>query len=230
MASDDRKNNSVGNSYIIAIENAGGTPILLPLIKNESHISDFLNIINGLLLSGGVDVDPLLYGEEPHPKMGKIDVDKDRVEMKLIPRALELDLPILGICRGIQVLNVAAGGTLYQDMSMSPNSVLKHRQEAPGSYATQTIEVKENSRLWEILGQSVIRVNSFHHQAVKEVAPEMITSAVSCDGIIEAIESPNHSFVIGIQFHPELMWETSKPVFNLFKAFVNAAEIYSRRE
>jgi putative glutamine amidotransferase len=139
--------NGIGADYINAIEHAGGTPILLPLVQNDSCIADFLGMIDGLLLSGGVDVDPFLYGEESRPAMGRIDVAKDRVEMSLISRALEVDLPILGICRGIQMLNVAAGGTLYQDISMSSNTILKHQQEAPGSYATQAVDVKEGSRL-----------------------------------------------------------------------------------
>jgi len=222
--------NAIGTSYIGAIEHAGGTPILLPLVQDDSCIADFLSIMDGLLLSGGVDADPFLYGEEPKPALGKIDVDKDRVEMFLIARALEVDLPILGICRGIQTLNVAAGGTLYQDISMSSSAILKHRQEAPGSYATHAIHVQEGSRLLDILGQSPIRVNSFHHQAVKKVAPGFMASAIARDHIVEGIESAHHSFAIGVQFHPELMWQNNPPIATLFVAFANAARAYKRRQ
>lgn len=216
----------IGTSYINAIEHAGGTPVLLPLVRDNNCIEDFISLIDGLLLSGGVDVDPLFYGEEPVPAMGKIDVDKDYVEMALISTALKLDLPILGICRGIQVLNVAAGGTLYQDIYANPGKILKHRQDAPGSYATHTLDVYESSKLMTIIKQTKIRTNSFHHQAVKEVAPGFITSAIARDNIIEGIESTSHRFVIGVQFHPELMWQNTPPVANLFSAFINATKAY----
>lgn len=222
--------NGLGVGYISAIEHAGGIPILLPLIQDDSCIAESFSLLDGLLLPGGPDVDPLLYAEEPQPVMGQLDVSKDRVEMSLIPRALELDLPILGVCRGIQILNVAAGGTLYQDVSMSSSNALKHRQEAPGSYATHAISIQEGSRLLEILGQSEMRVNSFHHQAVKEPASGFVISAVTQDGIIEGIESPHHSFVIGVQFHAELMWQSNSSVNNLFAAFIRAAEAYKQQK
>ncbi len=161
--------------------------------------------------------------------MGKIDVGKDRIEMALIHKTLEMDMPVLGICRGIQMLNVAAGGTLYQDIYMSPNPTLKHRQDAPRWYATHDIQIQEESRLLDILGHSTIRVNSFHHQAVKEAAPDFVVSAVANDGIIEGIESTRHDFAVGIQCHPEGMWQKNPPIANLFVAFVEAAEAYNQR-
>lgn len=220
----------IGVNYINAVEHAGGTPILLPLIQNDSCITDFLNIVDGILLSGGVDADPFLYGEEPQPKMGRIDVDRDRVEMSLIPRILEMDMPVLGICRGIQSLNVGAGGTLYQDISMIPSTTLKHRQEAPRWYGTHTIYIQEGSRLLDILGHSTIRVNSFHHQAVKEAAPGFVISAVTSDGVIEGIENTQQSFAIGVQCHPEGMWRNNSSIANLFIAFVKAAEMYKQSQ
>lgn len=222
--------NSVGASYVSAIENAGGTSILLPSIRNDSCIMDFMKLIDGLLLSGGVDVDPFYFGEESRPLMGKIDIDRDYLEMHLIPEALKIDLPVLGICRGIQSLNVAAGGTLHQDISMSSKSLLKHRQDAPGSYATHNIDVKSESQLMRILGGSTIRTNSFHHQAVREAAPGFIVSAIARDGIIEGIESTAHTYVVGVQFHPELMWFNNPPITNLFVAFVSAAKVYKQRQ
>lgn len=219
----------IGVNYINAIEHAGGTPVLLPLIQSNCRIGDFLNLVDGLLLSGGVDVDPFLYGEEPQPEMGKIDVDKDRVEMSLIPKTLEMNMPVLAICRGIQMLNVAAGGTLYQDIYMRSDATLKHRQDAPRWYATHNIQIQAGSRLLNILGHSTIRVNSFHHQAVKEVAPDFVVSAVASDGVIEGIESTRHDFAIGIQCHPEGMWQNNPPITNLFVAFVKAAEAYRQK-
>ena len=219
----------IGVNYINAVEHAGGTPILLPLIQSDSCTAQFLGLIDGLLLSGGVDVDPFLYGEESQPKMGAINVDKDRVEMLLAPKALEMDMPILAICRGIQMLNVAAGGTLYQDLSMNSKPVLKHRQDAPRWHGTHAIHVESGSQLMDILGHPTIRVNTFHHQAVKDVASGFMVSAVADDGIIEGIESLHHTFVVGVQCHPEGMWENNPSIANLFIEFVEAAKVYNQR-
>jgi putative glutamine amidotransferase len=225
----DNSSHGIGVTYISSVEHASGTPILLPLIQSDSCIEDFLGLMDGLLLSGGVDVDPFLYGEESQPKMGTINVDKDRVEMILASRALEMDMPILAICRGIQMLNVAAGGTLYQDMSMISNAVLKHRQDAPRWYGTHTIHVQEGSRLMDILGHSTVRVNTFHHQAVKDTAPGFVVSAVTSDGVIEGIESTRHTFAVGVQCHPEGMWQNNPTIANLFVAFVKAAKAYKQQ-
>lgn len=222
--------NSISSSYFSAIENAGGTSIILPNTRNDSCIMDFIGLIDGLLLAGGVDIDPLYFGEEPRPLMGKIDIDRDYFEMRLIPEALKVDMPILGVCRGIQILNVAMGGTLYQDISMSSKSILKHRQDAPSSYATHTIDVQPESQLLKILGKSTIRTNSFHHQAIKEAAPGLFISAFARDGIIEGVESTNHTYVIGVQFHPEQMWFNNPPITNLFIRYISAAKAYRQRQ
>ena len=228
-ATDSNESHGISVSYIDAVEHSGGTPILLPLPQSDLCVADFLNLIDGLLLSGGVDVDPFLYGEEPQPKMGKIDVSRDRVEMLLIPKALEMNIPILGICRGIQVLNVAAGGTLHQDIYTDSKAALKHSQNAPEWYGTHAIHIQEGSRLLDILGQPMIRVNSFHHQAVKDVAPDFVVSAVASDDVIEGMESTCHNFVVGVQCHPEGMWKNTPPIANLFAEFVKAAETYKQQ-
>jgi putative glutamine amidotransferase len=220
--------NSIGGSYISAIESAGGTPLVIPIVQNEACLDDSLEIIDGLLLSGGVDIDPVYFGEEAEPGLGKVDADRDRVEVYLTTKSLEKDIPILGICRGIQILNVAAGGTLYQDINTDLNNILKHRQTAQGWYGTQSIEVKEGSRLLDILGQSTIRVNSFHHQSVKKIAPNFKISAVASDGIIEGIEGVNRRLSIGVQFHPEVMWQNNPPISAIFTAFINAARSYKQ--
>ena len=149
--------------------------------------------------------------------------------MLLTPKALEMDMPILAICRGIQMLNVAAGGTLHQDLSMIPKPILKHRQDAPRWHGTHAIHVEAGSRLMNILGHSTIRVNTFHHQAVKDVAPGFVVSAVASDGVIEGIESLRHTFVVGVQCHPEGMWKDNPPITNLFTALVEAAAAFDRQ-
>jgi putative glutamine amidotransferase len=223
----DSNDNTIPNSYIGAIEDAGGTPIILPLVKKESSFADFIDIMDGLLLSGGVDLDPSFFGEEPQPALGRIDADRDRTEMFLATKALEANIPILGICRGIQLLNVAAGGTLYQDIYSECSNLLKHRQTAPGTHATHVIDIKKGSRLLDIMGQTRIKVNTFHHQAVKKVAPDFIVSAVASDGIVEGIESTKY-FAIGVQFHPERMWQNNPPVTALFTALIDAARLYKQ--
>lgn len=209
--------NSVGFDYIRAIEQAGGTPLVLPIVENPDCISDFTRIIDGLLLSGGGDIDPFLFHEEPIPNLGNIDPSRDWVEIRMSTVSLEEDIPILAICRGIQVLNVAAGGTLYQDISQHPAEIIKHRQNAPGWYASHSIHIEPDSLLYEIFGSQMARVNSYHHQAVLSPA-DFHVSARSTDGIIEAIESSTHRFVVGVQFHPEMMWERHPEAANLFTA------------
>jgi len=229
--SDENTNDSrILNDYIFAIENAGGTPIVLPLVQKESSFLEYINIIDGLLLSGGVDLDPSYFGEEPHPALGRVDVARDKIEIFLSAKALSADIPIFGICRGIQTLNVSAGGTLYQDISSQFSNAIKHRQSAPGSHGTHSIEVRIGSKLLDIMGLSDIMVNTFHHQAVKDVAPDFVISATARDGVIEAIESIKNSYAIGVQFHPERMWENSPPMFALFKSFVDAAKAYSQKK
>ena len=224
----NKNDNLIGNTYILAIESAGGTPVILPLAQSDSSFIDFINMIDGLLLSGGVDLDPSFYGEDHHPGLGRVDASRDRAEMFLATEALRADIPILGICRGIQVLNVAAGGTLYQDIPFEYTNPLNHRQTEPGSVGTQVIEVKDGSRLSKIMGQTSIGVNTFHHQSVKKVAPDFMVSAVTHDGVVEGIEGSNHRFAVGVQFHPELMWQSNPSIKALFTAFVDAARLYRK--
>ena len=215
--------NSVGSGYIRAIEHAKGVPIVLPVIEDKSAIYQYLEIIDGLMLSGGVDINPLLFGEEPHPKLGNVDAKRDVIEIFLTKEALKRNLPIFAICRGIQTLNVAAGSALYQDISQHPQPTIQHSQNADRWHGSHTISIKPDSLLFRIVCKHSIFVNSYHHQAVKEPAEGFIVSAHTKDKIIEAIESPEHDFVLGVQFHPENMWERDPDAFALFEAFVDFA-------
>lgn len=216
----DGSGNSAGVAYIRSIEKAGGVPILLPLIEDPQDILRMLDLIEGLLLIGGPDVDPHEFGEEPHPKLGTIDVAGDRVELALTRGALDRDLPILAICRGIQLLNVAAGGTLYQDIASQIPDALKHSQRTTEPYVTHRISITEGSLMYSIFGASEIRVNSYHHQSVKDPAPGFRTTAVADDTVVEAIESTRHRFVLGVQCHPERLWEKYPEFLKLFTAFL----------
>jgi len=215
---------SVGLSYIKAIEHAKGVPIVLPVIEEQSAFSRYLEIIDGLLLSGGVDIAPLLFDEEPHPKLGEVQEKRDSIELFLTKQALKLNMPIFGICRGIQTLNVAAGGNLYQDISQHPHATIQHSQNADRWHGSHTILIQPDSLLFRIINKKSVVVNSYHHQAVKKVANGFVVSANAKDQIIEAIESTEHDFVLGVQFHPELMWERNAAMFALFEAFVEACK------
>lgn len=210
-------------SYSKAIEHAGGLPILLPIIdENVELIEEMLEHVDGLLLTGGVDVDPLLFGEQPHRELGRIDPGRDYFELHLAKAAMKKGIPILGICRGCQILNVAAGGTIIQDIPevLGKQNVIKHQQSAPRWYPTHTARLVEGTKLASIFGEKEISINSYHHQSVNQPAPGFVVSAQATDGVIEAIEFADHPFTIGVQWHPELMWYRC-PIFSkLFDRFV----------
>lgn len=215
--------NTVPAAYIEAIAAAGGLPLLIPASVPPQKAEEYLPLLDGLLLTGGEDIDPSYYGEEPEKELGVVDVERDRMEWELTRLALQWNLPILGICRGIQVLNVAAGGTLWQDIARRSEFHVKHRQQAAGDWATHTLRVESGSLLARIFGTTQVRTNTFHHQAVKEVAPGFRAVAWSADGLIEGIEKEGEVFVVGVQYHPELMWRSHEPSRCLFRAFVEAA-------
>lgn len=216
-------------AYWRAVWDAGGVPMILPPLP-ASGTAEALAGLDGLLLTGGPDPDPAHFGEEPRPGNGRIDPERDGWELALIRAALEVDLPLLAVCRGMQMLNVAAGGTVVQDLGERTGDVVKHRQAAPRWYPTHLVSIHGASLLRRILtgleGDSepfTLRVNSFHHQAVAEPAPGFLTTAVAADGVSEAIESDAHSFVLGVQWHPEAMWRRDEGSRNLFRGLVAAA-------
>ena len=189
-------------AYCRCVETAGGIPILIPPLAGES-LQEIFTRIRGLVLSGGGDVSPLYYGEEPLPGLGEADPQRDEWELRLARRALERDLPLLGICRGLQLLNVAAGGAVIQDLR-GPG-FLQHRQKAPRCYPSHTVNVLPGSRLAALAGEGTLAVNSFHHQAAGRIASGLRVSAAAPDGVVEALESPVHRFILGVQWHPETL-------------------------
>ena len=214
----EKKVFTLPSSYICAVEEAGGVPVLLP----PSMKADFeilLESVDGVILTGGVDVDPVVYGEAPIPMMGKIDPLRDHFEISLARRVLEVEKPLLAICRGIQVLNVAAGGTLYQDINGQIDDSFKHNQKAPTQHPTHKVRVKTGSRLHGIFKKKELMVNSFHHQAVKNLGRQFLATAWSDDGVVEAMESEDNIFVLGVQWHPERMIEGE--MIKIFEAFIS---------
>ena len=211
-------------SYIDAVYKSWGIPITLPILKDVSAIREQVKLLDGLILSGGRDVDPHFYGEEPLEKLEAIFPERDVHEMALIKAAIDLKKPILAICRGMQILNVTYGGTLYQDISYAPGEHIKHYQIGSPYQATHTIKIDKNSALFKMADKMEIeRVNSFHHQALKQVAKGLKVVATAPDGIIEAVEAENEDgiFVMGVQFHPEMMFDKSTFARGIFKKFIN---------
>ncbi len=216
------------DTYINAVKKAGGLPILLPCLAHEADLALHLDLVHGLLVAGGPDADPIFFGEEPEEGLGNVNPCMDAYEIPLIAMALERNLPVLGICRGEQMLNIAAGGSVIQHLPAAVRRVIKHQQSAPRSYVTHSIDIAADTLLSRILGAGKTRVNSFHHQAVSRVALGFCVSAVAPDGVIEAVESTEHKFVLGVQWHPECMWDSTPNFDSLFTAFVSAAKDYEQ--
>lgn len=211
--------------YADAVKNVGAMPMIFPIITEDiALISEMVDRVDGIILSGGVDVDPQLFGEEPDPNLGRIDPQRDVFELQLAQIALKKDKPILGICRGCQVLNIAAQGTVVQDIAAyyGPEKVYKHSQSAPRWHLSHAVELLKGSKLAEIFGCTTLQVNSFHHQAVKDPAPGFLVTAKAKDGVIEAIESVENKYVIGVQWHPELVWKQHPQFVSLFQSLIDA--------
>lgn len=212
----------LNNDYITAIVQAGGIPYIIPIVEDEDVIAEQIKNIDGLLLSGGQDVNPLLYNEEPRRELGIISKKRDFFDTCLIKNAMKAKKPILGICRGYQMLNVVNGGALYQDLKYSENSYIKHNQNHSPNMTTHSVIIEDNSRLRKFFDKTIL-VNSFHHQAIKKVAENFKIAAMAKDGIIEAIESKDEDhFMVGVQWHPEMLAKDNENMNNLFKAFIKA--------
>ncbi len=227
---DGEQRQFINSNYLKALHQVGIIPVVLSLSLNGSETSVCLDRLDGLMLSGGNDVDPMLFGEAPIPGLGSVSPKRDRHEMALILEAYRRNMPILAICRGIQSLNVALGGTLYQDLPTqysvdNESPPMLHTQTALGRYASHRVSLSENSPLRMMYACEQLAVNSFHHQAVKEVAPQLTVCARASDDVIEAVYDADKPFVVGVQWHPERMAE-GKP---LFEAFAKACMEYATR-
>lgn len=219
-------------TYTRALEAAGGVAILIPLVDDTSILEVLLDRVDGLLFPGGKDLQPAFYGERPHPELGAVDPHEDEVDLMLARWAIERDIPTLGICRGMQLLNVALGGSLYQDISSQvPNSSINHRKDGhPRDEISHNIHIQPGSQMERVLGASEVWVNSLHHQSVKQPGKGAIISGRAEDGIAELLEVPDHCFLMAVQGHPEEIYTHEKVWSRVFTAFTAACAEYATRK
>jgi putative glutamine amidotransferase len=218
--------------YVKGVAGAGGAPVVLPPVGEESAAEALIHSLDGLLLSGGSDLDPSYYGEKPVSELGVTLPERDAFEMALVGLALRRGMPVFGICRGMQVLNVALGGTLYQDLpSQWEQDPLKHRQDTPKWQPTHEVRVSEGSYIAEVMGRESVKVNSYHHQGIRDLAEGLVVTGRSLDGVIEAVEAEDLSerWLLGVQWHAEAMRGSGPQQESLFEAHVSAAEGHALR-
>lgn len=222
----DEKRLMMPMSYSNVVREAGGTPVLLPITRDEEVIASYAELVDGVLFSGGEDVDPSFYGEEQLWACGDVLPLRDEFEIKLARILLEKypEKPVLGICRGEQVLNVALGGTLYQDLKSQLPGCIAHQQHQIAPYTSHKVAIDAGSKLHEIYGDTQIMANSHHHQAVKDIAESLVVTAKAADGVIEGFEKPDHPYFVAVQWHPERLVEREENANHkrLFKSFVDA--------
>ena len=211
--------------YSEAIHHAGGIPVLVPLIAEGSYVRELVKSLDAVLLPGSnSDVDPHRYQQEPHPRLGPVMTRRDQTDWYLLEELFRQRKPLLGICYGIQILNVFLGGTLWQDIASQVDGAVKHSQDSPDDYKSHSIEMKIGSVLFSLGGQAKTKVNSYHHQAIRTVAPQLDAVACAPDGIVEAVElrDPGHS-VLAVQWHPEIGWEGDEVSQKIFSWFIQKA-------
>ena len=221
----------LGRPYLRALERMGATPLLVTPAHGEESIAHLLDVADGLVLSGGEDVDPALYGQTAHERLQTVNRARDRMEIAVLRGALERGMPVLAICRGVQLLNVALGGTLFQDLPSQRAGGVIHEQEAPINERWHAARVAEDSRLAEIFGATDLFINSFHHQGLDHVAPALRPVTWAEDGLVEGVEGTEHPWLMGVQWHPErgeaeTPGDRRHPDQRLFWAFVEAAKSY----
>lgn len=219
---------SLTRKYAEGVLQAGGAPVIVPHNLDENSLRVVLDRLDGVVLSGGGDLDPVLFGEETHVATHEIEPDRDRVELTLARWLVERDVPFLAICRGSQVLNVALGGSLIQDIPSQVSGAVPHsfdRKTTPRDYTAHPVKIDPNSRLACIMQVEVAQANSWHHQAVGRVADGLRVTAVAPDGVIEAVEVPERRFAIGVQWHPEWLFEQWAEHRRLFEGLAQAAGV-----
>ena len=205
----------VNKDYIDAVVKAGGIPLLLPPVADRASIVRYAEVCDGFILSGGGDINPILYGDFPHPCLEEFHTGLDRAQWALTEEILRTDKPLLAICRGIQLLNVVLGGTLWQDITAIGHPVMLHSQYSPREDIFHPVSIEKDSILGRLWGEQ-LEVNSFHHQCLNHLGRHLKITATAPDGVIEAVEMPDHTFVVGIQWHPEMLLAGSDKCYPYF--------------
>jgi putative glutamine amidotransferase len=219
---------AMSQRYVLALTNAGAIPWLIPLVDEET-LRGIYEKLEGIFLPGGADIDPSSYGETAHPLCDKTDRERDRVELALATWAIEDGKPVLGVCRGMQLINVAAGGSLFQDIADQKQDAIKHDYFAFGGQAFQRdflahdVDIASGTRLARVFGEGALRVNSMHHQAVRDIGRGLRSTAVAPDGLIEGLESDNGNYVVAVQWHPESLTGSQASARRVFEDFVEEA-------
>lgn len=224
---------SLNESYIKAVSDLGGVPLLLPKNDNDQSIKEQVEAVDGVYLTGGSDINPSTYDEEPHLKLEKVEHGRDEYEIKVIKEAFKRDVPILGVCRGSQLLNSLTDGHMYQDLESQyeGDDLIQHRQNSPRDYLQHSVLIDEGSLMHKIVGTTKIRVNSHHHQANKDVDDkDFVISGRAPDGVIEVIEGKGDAFVLGLQFHPEDSYKFDEPSEKIIRAFIDAAKLFKNEK
>jgi putative glutamine amidotransferase len=213
----------VSNNYLNAVENAGGVPLFIPISEDMDDVKSYLNMIDGIIFSGGEGVGPIKFGENPSKAISNINYLRDNFELALFKEAYKRDMPILGVCRGAQLINVALRGNLYQDIFSEIPNCHGHMPSGMQVYDLfHLIDIEENSKLFDIFKATELEVNSFHHQAIKDLGEDLKVTATAKDGVIEGIESLSRKFLVGVQWHPEDLTLKHKEFLKLFKALIDS--------
>lgn len=217
---DGERNSSVFKTYIEVIERSGGLPLLLPYVESDDAIEEFVSLCDGFFFTGGVDISPSRYGEEIKPTCDETQIYRDELEFKVFDTAFKAQKPILGVCRGAQLVNVALGGTLYQDLPTETDSQIAHRQTEGRFEYSHDVNIIENTPLYELMGKKRIRANSFHHQAIKKPGAGLKIMATADDGVVEAVYYDGGQYLRAYQWHPERLYDADEFNRSIFDDFV----------
>ncbi len=219
---DERESYWMLPGYMKMLEAENAIPLMLPLTAKTEELDYFLMICGGFLLTGGHDVSPSVYQSDKKPWCGQCCEIRDKMETYLLKKAVELDKSVLGICRGIQLMNACFGGTLYQDLDREFKSKINHQMKPPYHRAAHEVTIQKATPLYHSLSREKIGVNSYHHQAIKNLSPEFEAMAVADDGLIESIYMPSRKYIVGVQWHPEFSFETDENSRKIVKSFVES--------
>ncbi|EKU50455.1 gamma-glutamyl-gamma-aminobutyrate hydrolase family protein [Staphylococcus massiliensis] len=206
----------LNEDYVDAVIKNNGVPILLPIHEDASILKQQVEMLDGLIITGGQDISPLIYGEDPMPLLGEVNPKRDQYDLKLLDLAIQREIPILGICRGMQIINVFFGGTMWQDISYKDGVTYKHFQQGETTDLTHKVSIAKDTKLYQLLQTETLMVNSFHHQTIHHLASPLKATATANGGIIEGFEHKDYDFLLGVQWHPEMLHQTEDVMNRLF--------------